>query len=68
MGLNVNSMQTKLVRNHKTGNGDKNHTGISNHRMSSWFCSHPVRSYPRDQEWMTDPYQDRPSFHLTFSP
>jgi len=32
----------------------------------SWFCFHPVGPYLRDQEWMLDPYQDRPSQHLIF--
>jgi len=41
---------------------DKNHTGINDHCVSSWFCSHPVGPYLRDQEWTTNPYQDRP-FH-----
>jgi len=47
---------------------DKNHTGIDDRCVSSWFCSHPVGSYPRDQERTTDPYQDRPSSNLTISP
>jgi len=46
---------------------DKNHTGIDNRCVSSWFCSHPVGSYLWDQERTTDPYQDRPSFHLTIA-
>jgi len=50
------------------GKCDKNHTGIDDRCMSSWFCSHPVGSDLRDQEWMTDPYQDRPSSNLTISP
>jgi len=38
---------------------DKNHTGINDGCVSSWFCSHPVGPYLWDQEWMTNPYQDR---------
>jgi len=34
----------------------------------SWFCSHPVGPYLWDQEWMLNPYHDRPPFHLTFPP
>jgi len=46
---------------------DKNHTGINNHCVSSWFCSHPVGPDLQDQEWMTNPYQDRLFFHLTIA-
>jgi len=46
---------------------DKNHTGINDCCVSSWFCSHPVGPNPWDQEQMTDPYQDRPLLHLTIT-
>ena len=46
---------------------DKNHTGMNDCCVSSWFCSHPVGSYPWDQEWTTDPYQDRLLLHLTLA-
>ncbi len=44
---------------------DKNHTGMHNHCVSPWLCSHPVGPHPRDQERTTNPYQDRPLLHLT---
>jgi len=47
---------------------DKDHTRIDDCCVSSWFCSHPVGSYLQDQEWMTDPFQDRLSSNLTISP
>jgi len=40
---------------------------MNDHCVSSWFCSHPVGPYLWDQEWTTDPYQDRPSLHLTIA-
>jgi len=46
---------------------DKNHTGMNECCVSSWFCSHPVGPYPWDQEWTTNPYQDRPPPHLTIA-
>ncbi len=57
-----------IVRWHTCCIVDKKHMGMSNCRVSSWFCSHPVGSYLWDQEWTTNPYQDRPSSHLTISP
>jgi len=47
---------------------DKNHTRMSASRVSSWFCSHPAGSYPRDQGRTIDPDQDRLFQNLTISP
>jgi len=49
-------------------NCDKNHTRMSASHVSSWFCSHPAGSYPRDQGRTIDPDQDRLFQNLTISP
>jgi len=41
---------------------------MSASRVSSWFCSHPAGSYPRDQGRTIDPDQDRLFQNLTISP
>jgi len=71
--MNLHSCSSKIDCTSKfsipklSENIDKNHTGIDDRCVSSWFCSHPVGPYPRDQERTTDPYQDRPSLHLTIA-
>jgi len=47
---------------------DKNRTGLSTSHVSSWFCSYPAGSYPRDQGQTIDPDQDRLFQGLTISP
>jgi len=57
----------KAVNYSSAFEADKNHTGIDDRCVSSWFCSHPAGPYPREQERTMAPYQDRPLLHLTFA-